>query len=80
MSELEKWDLLVDRVTVLPHGDDPWLFEIKAHPGEDFQAPPGEPASVLVRRCADCGAVWPGGKVHRDNGCPLGAVDEVMSS
>jgi hypothetical protein len=80
MAELERWDLRVGKVTISARRDNPGGVYIKARPEKGFRAPVGVVKTVVVRRCQECGVMWPSGKVHRDNGCNTGIVDEIMST
>ncbi len=80
---IEKWDLIVERVEV-GVSDDGVLF-IRSAPPEEFLSNlridyPEALDRHSVRNCWECRCIWPDRTRHRDNGCPVAAIDEVMST
>ncbi len=90
MVEVEKWDLVVDKISVSGLSDDQDHVTLQALPAPEYIAgrledtEPGREASdfypVMIRKCWECRRVWPVGKPHRESDCPAAVVDGVMST
>ncbi|OPZ37082.1 MAG: hypothetical protein BWY99_01933 [Synergistetes bacterium ADurb.BinA166] len=82
-QRIEKWDLIVERIEV-GVSDDGAPF-IRSAPPEEFLSNlrvdcPEALERHSVRSCWECRCIWPDRTQHRDNGCPVATIDEVMST
>ena len=85
LSSVEKWDLKVETISVsgLAAGADEVM--ISAMPESQYMAPEGERTlsdftPSVIRKCRECGRLWPVGRVHPDSDCLTGIVDGIMNS
>jgi hypothetical protein len=77
ISDVEKWDLLVDKISITQSINTVGLIYIEAYPSERNNNIKGIRS---VYRCTECKNLWNSIDLHADNGCPIGTVGLVMAT